>query len=199
MIDLIVKGGVVLYIIIAISVIALALIIERLFSIHSMKSSTKEFAKDIKILLDAKDYDGALNLSSENGSPLAILTKIAIEHRENSADERRTIVEENADRISRVLEGRLLSLSVLGYISPLLGLLGTVIGMIAAFMTIQQKAGLVNPGDLAGGIWEALLTTAAGLIVAIPVQLFYSYFSRVIDKYMIQLEISTEEIIDKIE
>lgn len=67
-------------------------------------------------------------------------------------------------------------LSTIAHVSPLLGLLGTVIGMIKAFMEIERMEGVVSPADLAGGIWEALITTAAGLSVAIPAIVFYHYF-----------------------
>ena len=81
------------------------------------------------------------------------------------------------------MEKRLSVLSVTGQLAPLLGLLGTVIGMIRAFMKVQELGGRVNASSLAGGIWEALLTTAFGLSIAIPSLLFYYYFESKVDAY----------------
>lgn len=198
MVDLISKGGIIIYIIVVLSIVALAIVIERFFLLTMFKKKTQEFVENLKILLKEKDYDGALKLSNEVKVPLAPLVKIAIENRHLPINELKAIIEDNGNRVARILEGRLIALSTIAYVSPLLGLLGTVTGMIRAFMTIQQKAGLVNPGDLAGGIWEALLTTAAGLIVAIPAQIFYSYLSAKMNKYMLNLEIIMDEVLENL-
>ena len=79
-------------------------------------------------------------------------------------------------------------LGIISHTAPLLGLLGTVMGMIRAFMRIEELAGRVNASVLAGGIWEALLTTAFGLMVAIPSFIMYHYFNRRADDYMLLLE-----------
>jgi biopolymer transport protein ExbB len=94
------------------------------------------------------------------------------------------------------LEHRLGILANLAGVSPLLGFLGTVTGMIGAFRTIEQLGGAVNPSDLAGGIWEALLTTAFGLIVGIIALGFYNYFVSSVGRLVFELERASEEFID---
>lgn len=195
MLDYISKGGIIIYIIIALSVIALAIVIERFWLLAIYKKKTAAFIEDIRLMLKEKDFAGIIKLAGTVRIPMAPLVRIAIENRNIPVNELKALIEDNGSRVSRILEGRLVALYTIAYISPLLGLLGTVTGMIKAFMMIEQKAGLVNPGDLAGGIWEALLTTAAGLIVAIPAQIFYSWLSAIITKRMLNMELIMDEIV----
>ena len=97
------------------------------------------------------------------------------------------------------LEKHIGLLSTIAHISPLLGLLGTVTGMVRAFQVIQEKTASFNPvspGDLAGGIWEALLTTVAGLIVAIPTVVVYNYLVNRVDEFVVEMERSATEVIN---
>ncbi|MCW8961874.1 MAG: MotA/TolQ/ExbB proton channel family protein, partial [Ignavibacteriaceae bacterium] len=94
------------------------------------------------------------------------------------------------------LEKGLPFLATIAGIAPLLGFLGTVTGMISAFMTIQDLAGAANPSDLAGGIWEALLTTAFGLIVGIPAYAFYNYFVSAVKKLVSDMETVANDVVD---
>jgi len=94
------------------------------------------------------------------------------------------------------LEKYLAILVTIATIAPLLGLLGTVTGLIRAFMVIQLKGGLVNPGDLAQGIWEALITTVAGLTIAIPTYIAYNYFVSRVNNFITEMEKSTTRLLD---
>ncbi|MGH2568208.1 MAG: MotA/TolQ/ExbB proton channel family protein, partial [Bacteroidota bacterium] len=94
------------------------------------------------------------------------------------------------------LERGLGILASIAGIAPLLGFLGTVTGMIGAFRTIEQLSGVVNPSDLAGGIWEALLTTAFGLIVGIPAYAFYNFFVSRVQRVVFEMESASEEFLD---
>ncbi|HEY6906472.1 MAG TPA: MotA/TolQ/ExbB proton channel family protein, partial [Ignavibacteriaceae bacterium] len=107
---------------------------------------------------------------------------------------------ENAGRqeITRLEKGLAVLASISG-IAPLLGFLGTVTGMISAFMTIEDLAGSANPGDLAGGIWEALLTTAFGLMVGIPALAFYNYFLSAVKKLVGDMETVANDVVDIIQ
>jgi biopolymer transport protein ExbB len=97
------------------------------------------------------------------------------------------------------LEKGLSVLATVAGIAPLLGFLGTVTGMISAFMRIQDLAGAANPGDLAGGIWEALVTTAFGLMVGIPALAFYNYFLNRIKKLVSDMETVANDVVDVIQ
>ncbi len=97
------------------------------------------------------------------------------------------------------LERRLGILSTIAHISPLLGLLGTVTGMVRSFQVIQEKATSLNPvspADLAGGIWEALITTVAGLVVAIPALVAYNYLVSVVDNFVTEMESSATDLVN---
>lgn len=91
-------------------------------------------------------------------------------------------------RTKRKLESHLTTLSVISQVAPLLGLLGTVLGMVRAFLAVQQAGGTVDPSSLAGGIWEALLTTVFGLSVAIPAYLAWHGFERLVNGRLEALE-----------
>jgi biopolymer transport protein ExbB len=107
---------------------------------------------------------------------------------------------ENAgsQEISKLEKGLPVLATVAG-IAPLLGFLGTVTGMIAAFMTIQDLQGQANPADLAGGIWEALITTAFGLIVGIPALAFYNYFLSAVKKTVGEMETVANDVVDVVQ
>ncbi|MGQ9644164.1 MAG: MotA/TolQ/ExbB proton channel family protein [Ignavibacterium sp.] len=107
---------------------------------------------------------------------------------------------ENAgsQEISKLEKGLTILATVSG-IAPLLGFLGTVTGMIQAFMTIQDLAGAANPSDLAGGIWEALITTAFGLIVGIPALAFYNYFLSAVKRLVGEMETVANDVVDVIQ
>jgi len=90
----------------------------------------------------------------------------------------------------------LVILSTVAHIAPLLGLLGTVSGMIRAFMMIQEKSGMANPGELAQGIWVALITTAAGLVVAIPAYVAYNYLASRVETQVLDMERCATDVIN---
>ena len=99
------------------------------------------------------------------------------------------------------LEKNLNFLSMLAHVSPLIGLLGTIVGLVKSFYAIEQKAasvGMVNPSDIAGGIWEALLTTVAGLSVAIVSYLAYGYFVHKVNMYILESEKASTELLETI-
>ena len=106
-----------------------------------------------------------------------------------------TVLVHATDEEVRGLSRYLQALATIGNIAPLLGLLGTVLGMIKAFMVIQQMGGKVNAAVLAGGIWEAMLTTALGLAVALPTIVAHSYLVARVDKYEAQLQDGTVSFI----
>jgi biopolymer transport protein ExbB len=108
-------------------------------------------------------------------------------------------MEESMTREISRLEKNIPIIATVSHISPLIGLLGTVLGMIEAFMVIQSKGGVVNPADLAGGISEALITTASGLVVAIPSYMAYSFLTSRVEAFSMEMEKNASEIVDLIE
>jgi biopolymer transport protein ExbB len=132
----------------------------------------------------------------ETPGPVAHIVKAGILKHDRPKEEiKETIQDAGQHEIPR-LEKNLSVLATIAHISPLLGLLGTVLGMIAAFQRIQAESGRVNAGDLAGGIWEALITTAAGLSVAIPTYVAYNYLVSRVNALVLDMEKSATEVVD---
>ena len=119
---------------------------------------------------------------------MARILASALEVIDNDRETFETVVVHSTGEEVRELSRYLQALATIGSIAPLLGLLGTVIGMIKAFMVIQQMGGKVNAAVLAGGIWEAMLTTALGLAVALPTMVTHSYLVSRVDNYEAQLQ-----------
>ena len=123
-----------------------------------------------------------------SNSPMGRVLLQAIDVMDQDKDTLETVIASSTDEEVRNLSSYVQALATMGNIAPLLGLLGTVIGMIKAFMVIQQMGGKVNAAVLAGGIWEAMLTTALGLSVALPTMVAHSYLLSRIDKYEARLQ-----------
>jgi biopolymer transport protein ExbB len=150
-------------------------------------------------MLKKKDISGAVSYCMEEKSPISNIVRKGLK-KYNLGHERVKEAIENAgtQEVSKLEKGLPILASVAG-IAPLLGFLGTVTGMISAFMTIEDLQGAANPSDLAGGIWEALITTAFGLIVGIPALGFYNYFLSKVKKTVNDMEAVANDVIDVIQ
>ncbi len=190
------KGGLLMWAILACSIIAVAVVVDRFVVLRKAKINVPAFMVRIRGLIKKKDISGAISYCMEEKSPIANIIRKGLK-KYNLGHERVKEAIENAGRqeISRLEKGLTVLASVAG-IAPLLGFLGTVTGMIQAFMTIEDLAGAANPSDLAGGIWEALLTTAFGLIVGIPALAFYNYFLSAIKKLVGDMETVANDVVD---
>lgn len=169
--SLFLEGGPIMFVLFGLSVIALAILITKLVQFARARIRQTGFVKETLDALQAGRATEALVALAGNPNPIARVLETAIV---DAQDTDLTSAEVEAD-VSRIgsteiqsLESMLRGLSAIAQLSPLLGLLGTVTGMIEAFMQLQQAGSRPDPGALSGGIWEALLTTAFGLMVAIP-------------------------------
>jgi biopolymer transport protein ExbB len=180
-------GGWLMLPIILCSVIALAIIVERLWSLQVRRVLPKHLVAQVwrweKIHQLTQEHVKELQASSPLGSILAA----GIVNRHQNRDVMKESIEDIGRYIVHELERYLNSLGTIAAITPLLGLLGTVIGMIKVFATITTQ-GVGDPGALAGGISEALLTTAAGMSVAIPTLMFYRYFRGRVRMLVLKME-----------
>jgi biopolymer transport protein ExbB len=192
----ILKGGLLIWPIFFCSIIAVAIVLERLYFLRAAKSGIPNIFSRVKELLLGGKNDDALKLceNTKGIMPHILAVGIHVRNKEHSAREK--ILSRAASRMVRKLEKNLRGLAVIGNIAPLIGLLGTVVGMIKAFMKIQQLGGRVDSSVLAGGIWEALITTAAGLSVAIPALVFYHYFEGVIDALAVEAKENISEFLE---
>ena len=175
------------------SVISITIILERFYFYHKARLKIPNLLSRVRGFLKQDKQDEALKLCEDTSGPIPHILAIGIRIRRKSLEEKERIITQAASRVVRQLEKNLNFLAIIGNITPLLGLLGTVTGMIKAFMKIQELKGSVDVSMLAGGIWEALITTAAGLSVAIPTIVFYHYFEERVNNVIGDMkEIGTE-------
>ena len=187
MLELVKAGGWLMLPIIACSIVALAITIERLWSLQVRRVLPKNLVAQVwrwdKIHQLNDEHLKELQASSPLGSVLAA----GIANRKQNREVMKESIEDTGRHVVHELERYLNTLGTIAAITPLLGLLGTVIGMIKVFATITTM-GVGNPGALAGGISEALITTAAGMSVAIPTLMFYRYFRCKVSMLVLRME-----------
>ena len=190
------SGGPLMYLILFCSVIALAVFLERLFHLHRAGINTAIFMVKIRALIKEGKIDQASVLCRETPGPVAHILGAGLSVSGRSRpDIKEAISDAGLHEVPR-LEKNLVVLATIAHITPLLGLLGTVLGMIRAFRTIQNLSGLVNPSDLAGGIWEALLTTAFGLMVAILAYIGYNFLVSRVGGMVLEMETTSTELVN---
>ena len=175
MLEFISKGGVLVIPIGFCSVVALAVFLERLVFFIRVRKSDKGLVNRLILLTQEKKIPEAVKTAESCPNPLGRLLSEMLSVRNCDEKTQQAAVREAYAHESRGLASRLQLLATIANIAPLLGLLGTITGMIKAFMVIQQTGGKVDASALAGGIWEAMLTTALGLAVALPVMMAHSY------------------------
>ena len=174
-------GGPVMHILLALSVIALAIILLKFYQFAVIGLDRKQKLYEAIRLWQANDNAKAIRAVSGSKNPIAIVCLGAM----SGLNRRQTDMDLLREEVARMGRGQmnalhkgLWGLELIAAISPLLGLLGTVLGMIEAFRALQLAGNQVNPAILSGGIWQALMTTAAGLVVAIPVLLVFKWLER---------------------
>lgn len=153
----------------------------------------------IRGLLKKRDVSGAISYCMEEKSPVANIIRKGLKKYKLGHERVKEAIENAGTQEVAKLEKGLSVLATVAGIAPLLGFLGTVTGMISAFMRIEALAGAANPSDLAGGIWEALVTTAFGLIVGIPALAFYNYFLNKVKKLVGDMETVANDVVDVIQ
>jgi biopolymer transport protein ExbB len=176
-------------------VIGIIVIIWKFFSLWMKSASTRKLLKEVDALLSEQRIDEALDMTREVSNTGANILYAGLErHEEGTERVMKAIENQGLIELSRLEKG-LVVLATLANVGPLLGFLGTVIGMIIAFQSIEA-AGEVEATLVAGGIKVALLTTAAGLAIAIPMSIFHNYFVSRIDGLVIDVEESAQKMID---
>ena len=175
------QGGWTMIPLIGFSLLMWMFILERWWSFRRLESS------DIKITRAVKAVDEGSYKGVREGLR-ARLVRDFLERRAGEPDVDRRVLQECTLALRHSLKDRLAAIAVLASVAPLLGLLGTVLGMIDAFQALQDSGNQADPAALAGGIWEALLTTAAGMAVAIPAGIALSWFDSICDRLALDLE-----------
>lgn len=196
LIDLFLKGGLVMWPILACSLVAVAIIAEKFWKLSRVKVDGSKFILRIRSVLSRGDVSAALSMCSEMDVPLSNILRSGLLKINESHEDIKDAVEQAARGEVYKLEKGLGILATIAGVAPLLGFLGTVTGMIAAFRVIEVNQGTVNPTLLAGGIWEALLTTAFGLFVGIPAYFMYNYFVTRVARFVYETESSSNDFLD---
>ena len=197
MIDVLVAGGWVMPLIVACSVVALSISIERYLALDRSKVAPPHLLATVWRDLKQGELNAQKLAQLRINSPLGAILAAGIANRGQGRDVMKESISEAASHVVHDLEKYLNSLGTVAAIAPLLGLLGTVVGMIDVFTQITT-VGTGNANALAGGILEALLTTAAGLIVAIPALVMHRYFTGLIDTIVVDLEREAIKLVDAI-
>jgi len=189
-------GGPVMWVLLAFSIVALAVIIERAIALRRARINVNEFlAKIRKALLVNRSVREAVKICEQYRGPVASIMKAGLlKYGQPREDVEKTIENAALYEMGR-LERGLVVLATTANVAPLLGFYGTVSGMISAFKALAEQ-GLSNPGAVAAGISEALITTAAGLAIAIPVQIAYNYFTTRISRFVRDIESATNMLLE---
>jgi biopolymer transport protein ExbB len=193
--DLLEQGGPVLWIILLSGLLAFYAFIDRALHLHRARIKSEDFLKGIMNIVGRENITEALAICDETPGPVAYVVKTAILHRDSGRDEIRDAVEKaSLAEVSR-MERRLVVLATVAQTAPLLGLLGTVLGMVEALWVLQAQAPLIQSADLMGGLMRALITTAAGLTVAVPCYVAFNMLVVKVDRLVLDMERAASEII----
>lgn len=195
MLGIIQSGGWMMLAIILCSIVAMAIICERFWSLDKKKILPPDLAPKICQLAHDKQLDDAVIRKLKDSSPLGAVLSVGLLNTRHNRVIMKESIEEVGRQVAHQLEKYLNFLGTIATITPLLGLLGTVIGMINVFSAIMLH-GVGDLSKLAGGISEALLTTAAGLTVAIPSLIFHRYFERRVDGLVLNMEEESLKLIE---
>ncbi len=196
--DLITKGGPLMWLLLGCSVIAIAIFLERLFYFHRARIDVGDLLFGLRNLIKNKAYAEALSECVSTPGPAARVIQSAIRRYSMPRSELKEIVQESGQLEVPKLEKHLSVLLTVAYIAPLIGLLGSVLGLVDTFVQISAVGGFVRVAELSQGVYEALITSAAGLMVAIPSFVFYSHLKAYSKNLMHDMESAGIEIVNTI-
>lgn len=194
--SLIIYGGLMIWVLIAASTVAILVFVERMLHYHRAQINSMEFLNGVRNVLKRDNIVEALSICDATAGPVARLVKVAILNRERGREGVREALEEAGLMEVPRLEEKLNVLATLAQIAPLLGLLGTVLGFLKIFSVLQGAGMYANMEQLAGGIWQALISTAAGIAVAIPCYAGYNYLVGRVNSIVLDMEKAASEIVN---
>jgi len=197
--DIIKSGGIPMYVLGGMSVIGLALVLYFFAVLREGQIMPRKFIVELQELLEADRRDDARMACARNGSPVAEIALAAIEHgrtaEETSPELLKEIIEGEGGRQANVIQNQIQYLQDIAAIAPMIGLLGTVLGMLKAFNVVALDVAKAKPMLLAGGVSQALITTAAGLMVGIPAMVAFAYFRGRASKLISGLETNSARLL----
>ena len=187
MIDLFLRGGLMMYPLLLVSIMALAVFIERLWALRRVNILSINLVQAIANLKSQKELDNMQKIAAAQDNVLSRLVLFLMNYSNLSREEQKESVEEQSRQEIRSLRQRLGIIETIAGIAPLMGLLGTVLGMIRVFAGLNVQ-GVVKAASLSGGIAEALITTATGLIIGIPALVIYNFLASKSESFVLDLE-----------
>jgi biopolymer transport protein ExbB len=193
MLELFYKGGPLMYPLLLGSILMVAVVIERGFRFIGT-GENKKLIETVKQHIQKREVDTAMEKAKEGRGPIALILYEVMEFRRYTQDVVENEISIRGDQILRHLSKNLHLLELIGKIAPMIGLLGTVLGMVEAFQKVAIVKSQVNPSILAGGIWEALITTVAGLFVGIPALVFHHLYLNKVKSLAFSMKHYAEEI-----
>ncbi len=199
LLDLAMAGGWAMIPLLMLSIAGVYIFVERFLALKKASQNPESFMERIKTLVLAGDINGARKLCTQTGSPVSRMIDKGLSKLGHPLKNIEASIENQGKiEISR-LEKNLAALATVAGAAPMLGFLGTVTGMISAFMAIAQAEGSVGPKELSGGIYEAMVTTAVGLIIGLPAYIGYNYLVGKIDTLVRDMEFNSVEFIELLE
>lgn len=197
LLEIIEKGGLMMYPILFCSILIVGIAIERAYNLQRKNIIDTEFLKNVRNHWNWKDIQLGLQLCNSHDNSLSRILKSGLLRFGGKLDEVERAIEGAGQHEASLMNSNLRVLGAVANITPMMGLLGTVFGMIKAFDVISQS-GTGNPGLVASGISEALVTTAAGMVVGIPALALYHYFRGKIDRYVFEMEEISFQLVEEL-
>jgi biopolymer transport protein ExbB len=189
------QGGPVFWLIIGLGIAAVVVFFERLLHLRRAQIDYNDFLKGVCNVLENGHIDEAMMICEETPGPVAAVTLTAIRHRQGSHEALSEAVNNTGRAEISRLERRLASLAITCQIAPLLGLLGTLLGVIRIVQTLNEQAPVVQSTDLTAGLMQALVATVAGLLVAVPCHVMYMMLMVRIERIVLDMEACASEIV----
>jgi len=189
------QGGPVFWVIVLLGVAAVVVFFERLLHVRRAQIDYSDFLKGVYNVLENGNLEEAMMICEETPGPVAAVVLTAIRHRLGTREAMREAVDNTGRAEISRLERRLASLAVTCQIAPLLGLLGTLLGVIQMLLVMNEQAPVIQSTDLTQGLMQALVTTVAGLLVAVPCHVMYALLMVRIERIVLDMEASASEIV----
>jgi biopolymer transport protein ExbB len=195
--DFVVKGGIVMVPIIAGSVIGLAIILERFYTFRKSKTDTSMLLLEVEQLIRRNEINMAISVCENKSGPVPVVIKTGLRIFKDTGIEKDIDIGMQQAGIAQIskLEKGLTGLGVIVTLEPMLGFLGTIVGLIKAFMNWEQMGAKISINILAGGMYQAMITTAAGLIIAMPCYACYSWFVKRTQDFAKDMEMAHNKIL----
>lgn len=196
MVDIFVQGGPIMIPLLLLSLIGFAVFLERFWYLRRNRSNTDELLEEVHLALEQERLLEAVQIAKRHRGPVAAILSVAVANFDRSSRELKDRLEQAGTEEVFKMERRLSWLQTIASLAPLLGLLGTVTGIIDVFQVLSGMQGVSDPAHMSAGIAEALITTAAGLIIAIPAVFLHNWLSSIVDRQVQEMNRAVSEVLE---